>query len=160
MMQPINDILYYIESSFIWVLKRNHINSERSNQMKSAEIDWLYPTVHMKDQVLGNVLGAGLFRTPSDRISYRIHIVRTSCSQLSARYGMFCFLVEAVYWPCGLKFLYPTINLAFLELIVKVKLPVKFCLHRFEWFSPKISFLFFLSRQKHCDQRLIVVIVY
>ena len=39
----------------------------------------------------------GLFRTPSDRISHRIHIVRTSCSQLATRSGIFCLLVEVVY---------------------------------------------------------------
>ena len=34
--------------------------SERSNQMTRVDIDWLYPTVHAKDQVLGNIL-AGTF---------------------------------------------------------------------------------------------------
>ena len=61
----------------------------------------------------------GLFRTP-DRISHRIHIVRTSCSQLPARSGIFCILVEVIYWPCGLKFVYPAINLAFLGMILKL----------------------------------------
>ena len=46
-------------------------------------------------------------------------------------------LVEVVYWPCGLKLVYPIINLAFLGKIVKV--PVKFCLHNFEWFCLQIS---------------------
>ena len=44
---------------------------------------------------------------------------------------IFCHLVEVVYWPCGLTFVYPTLNLAFLGIIVKVKLLVKFCLQDF-----------------------------
>ena len=38
---------------------------------------------------------------------------------LLARFGIFCLLVEVDYWQNGLKFVYPTINLAFLEVIVK-----------------------------------------
>ena len=76
-------------------------------------------------------ISEGLFRTPSDRISQRIYIFRTSCSQLPTRSGIFCHLVEVVYWPCGLTFVYPTLNLAFLGIIVKVKLLVKFCLQDF-----------------------------
>ena len=56
----------------------------------------------------------GLFRTPSDRFSIHIHIVRASCSQLHAKSGIFCLIVVVVYWPFGLKFVYLTINLAFL----------------------------------------------
>ena len=62
-----------------------------------------------KTKFLGMSL-EGLFRTPSHRISHHIHIVRTSYSQLLARSGIFCLLVEVVYWPCGLKFEYPMIN--------------------------------------------------
>ena len=87
--------------------------------MARAEIDWSYPPVHMKDQVLGNVSG-GTFRTPSDIISHRIHIVRTSCSQLPAWCVIFCLLVEVVYVPCGLKFEYPMINLPFPRIIFKL----------------------------------------
>ena len=72
-----------------------------------------------------------LFRTLSDRISHCIHTVRTFCSQLSARSGIFCLLIKIVYWPCGLKFVYPTINLAFWGIIVKVKNPANFCLYSF-----------------------------
>ena len=152
-----NPYSYCIKSSFIWVLKSNHITSESSNQMRRAEIDWLCPTVHVKDQVLVNVSSEGLFRTPSDRIFHRIHIVRTSCSQLPARSGIFYFFHAVVYWLCGLKFMYPTMKLAFLG--IKVKLPAKFCLHSFEWFCLQISsdtkyyFLF-------CDRGLIVVKIY
>ena len=71
-----------------------------------------------------------LFRTSSGRISHRIHSIGTSCSQLPARSGIFYLLIEVVYWPCDLKFVYPTINLTFLGIIVK--LPAKFCLHSFE----------------------------
>ena len=48
-------------------------------------------------------------------------------------------VAEAVYWSCGLKLVYPMINLAFLGIIVKVKLPAKFSLHSFEWFCLQIS---------------------
>ena len=81
----------------------------------------------------------GLFWTPSNRISYCTNIVKTSCSQLPARFGIFCLLVEIIYWPCSLKFVYPMINLAFLGIIVKVKLTAKFCYPRFEWFCLQIS---------------------
>ena len=74
------------------------------------------------------------FQTPSDRISQGFHIVRTYCSQLPARSGIFCLLVEIIYWPCELKFLYPTIDFALNGISVKVKLPAKFFLHGFEWF--------------------------
>ena len=79
-----------------------------------------------------------LFRVPSNGISHRIHIVKISCSQLPARSGIFCLLVEVCYWACGLRFVYTTINLAILGIIVKVKLPAKYCLHSFEWFSFQI----------------------
>ena len=124
--------------------------------MTKAEIDWLDSTVHMKDQVLGNVFGW----TFSNRIFHCIHIVWTSCSQLPAWSEIFCLLVEVVYWACGLKFVYPTINLAFLGIIVQVKSSVKFCLHSLEWFCLQISSdakYFFLSCPRHCDQGLIVV---
>ena len=83
--------------------------------------------MHVKNRV---------FRTPSNRIS---HIVRTANNQLPAKSGIFCLLVEVVYWPCSLKFVYPMINLAFLERMIKVKLRAKFCLHSFEWFCLQIS---------------------
>ena len=127
-----------------------------SNQMTSADIDWLYPSVHVKDQV--KVFGGGeLFWTPHDRISHCIHIVRTTCSQLPARSGVFCLLVDIVYGPSGLKFVHPTINLAFLRIIVNVKLPAKFRLHSFEWFCLQIindENYFFLSNLRHYDRGL------
>ena len=93
-------------------------------------------------------------------ISYCIHIVRTSCSQLPARSEIFCLVVEIVYWHCDLKFVYPMINLAFLGIIVKVKLGAKFCLHSFKWFCLQIrDTIFSLSCPRHCDKGLIVVIV-
>ena len=60
-------------------------------------------------------------------------------SQLPARSGIFCPLVEVVYCLCGLIFVYLTINLVFLEIVVKVKLLVKFCLHSFKWFCSQIN---------------------
>ena len=92
--------------------------------MTRAEIDWLYST--WKTKFLGTS-SEGLFGPPSVRISHCIQIVRTSCSQLPARSVIFCLLVEAVYWPCGLKFGFSGDNCA-------DKLPAKFCLHNFEWF--------------------------
>ena len=77
--------------------------------------------------------------TLSNWISNHIYTVMTSCSQLPVRSGFFCFHVEVGHWPCGLKFVYPMINLAFLGIIVKIKLPAKFCLHSFEWFCLQIS---------------------
>ena len=86
-----------------------------------------FTTKHVNDQVLGNVF-EGLFRTPSDKISYRVPIVGTSCSQLPDRSGILCLLVEVVYRTCGLKLVYPTIILTFPGIIVKVKLCEWFCL--------------------------------
>ena len=62
----------------------------------------------------------GLFQTPSDRISHCVHIDRTPYCQLPTRSGIFCLLVEVIYWPCGLKCVHPTINLAFLVIIVRL----------------------------------------
>ena len=114
------DNSYCIKSSFIWVLKSSHITSERSNQMTRAEIDWVYSTVHVKDQVLWNVFG-GTFSV-SFRQNLTPHIHWTFCSQLPARSGIFCLFIGVVYWPCGLKFVYLTMNLAFLGIIVKLNL--------------------------------------
>ena len=53
--------------------------------------------MHEKEQVIGNVFGV-TFQTPSDWISHRIHIVRTSCSQFPAIAGIFfCLLAEFIY---------------------------------------------------------------
>ena len=120
-MQP-NDNSYCIESSFIWVLKSNHITFPKGQTrwQRQKLIDFILQcTLKTKFLVKSS---DGLFQTPSDRISHRIHIDRISCYQLPARSGIF---VEAVNWHNGLKFVYPTINLAFLEIIVKVKLHAK-----------------------------------
>ena len=63
--------------------------------MTRAEIDRIYPTVHVKDQFLGNVF-EGTF-LDSDKISHRIYIVSTPGSQLPVRSGVFCLLIEVVY---------------------------------------------------------------
>ena len=80
-----------------------------------------------------------LFWSPSVRISHPIHIVWTFCSPLAVRSRIFCLLGEVVYRPCGYKFVYPMMNFTFLGITVNVKLPVKFCLHSFEWFCLQIS---------------------
>ena len=91
-----------------------------------------FAVIHMKDQVHGNVFG----ETPSNRISHYIIIVRTSCSQFPTRSEIFCFLVAVVYWPSDLKFVYLSINLAFLGIIVKVKLLRFFFAQFWMIFSP------------------------
>ena len=72
--------------------------------------------------------------------------------------GFSAFFVEVVFKPCRLKFVYPTINLAFLGIFIKVKLPAKFCLHSFEWVVTQNSFSFFSkplsSRINSCYSKL------
>ena len=97
-----------------------------------------------KAKFLGTSSG-GIFRTPSDRISHCICIFWTSSCQLRVISEISYLFAEVVYWPCDLKFVYPTINLAFLRIIVNVNLPAKFCLEfwmilspNYQW--PKILF--------------------
>ena len=97
-----------------------------------------FPTMIMKTKSLGRS-SKGLFRTHSDRISHHILIFRTICWQLLARAEIFYLLFEVVYLPSRFKFVYPAINLVFLGIIVKVKLPVKFCLRSCELFCLQIS---------------------
>ena len=112
-----------------------------------------------KTKFLGTSSGR-IFRTPSIRISHHIFIVRTSCRKFHARVGIFCLLVDVVYRPWGLKFVYPTINLAFLEITVKDKLLAKFCLKfRIIFSSNRWRKIFFFSSPRHWDRGLIVVIV-
>ena len=70
-------------SSFIWVLKSNHITSESSNQMARAEIDWLYPTVHVREQVLRNIFGGTFSDSFRQNLSLHPHcqniLQLTSC---------------------------------------------------------------------------------
>ena len=47
------------------------------------------------------------FQTLSVKISHHIYIVRISSSQHPARSAIIWFLVEVVYWHCGLEFVYP-----------------------------------------------------
>ena len=108
--------------------------------------------MRVKDQILGDVFGG----TPFDSISHLIHFVRTSCNQLPERYAIFCLLVEVVYWPSGLKFMYPTINLAFLWIIIKLNFQWKFaCTVLKNWCK-----IVFFSCSRHCDPELVIVIVY
>ena len=102
-----------------------------------------FATMHVKDQVLGNVFRGTFSDSFQQNLSppphHRLPIVRTSCSQLLVRSEIFCLIVEVVYSSCGLKFVYPTINLNFLQIIVKIKHLVKFCLHSLGWFCLQIS---------------------
>ena len=118
----------------IWDLKINLITSESSNQMIRAKIDWLYPTVYAKDQVLGNVFGWTFLDSFRQNLSASTFFSSTFCQIwdfLPSCWG--CLLT------CGLKFVYPLIKLTFLAIIVKVKLPAKLCLHSFEWFCLEMN---------------------
>ena len=80
-----------------------------------------------------------------DSFQQNLSIVWTSCCKVPGRSGIFYLLVDVVYWSCGFKFVYPTINMAFLGINVKVKLTAKFRLHSFEWFCLWISDAEYLS---------------
>ena len=94
-----------------------------------------------------------------------IHIIRISCSQLPARSGIFCHLVEVVYGPCGLKFMYAMINLFFGGIIFKLKkLNIQrnfVCTVLNDFVSKQVVMQdIFPLLSKNFDQGLIVVIVY
>ena len=128
--------------------------------MTRVEIDWLILQCMWKTKFLVKSF-EGFFRTSFSRILHCIHIVRTSWNQLPVRFGIFCRLIEVVYWPSGLEFVYPMINLAYLGIIVK--LSAKFCLHSLEWFCLQIrndTKYFPLTCLRYCDQKLVVLIYY
>ena len=86
--------------------------------MRRADIDWLHLTEHVKDQVPGNVFGGGTFsdffqQNLSLHLYYKNILQSTSCQIWD-----FCLLNEVIYWPCDLKFVYPTMNLTFLGMII------------------------------------------
>ena len=139
----------------------NNCHAEKSNRITRVEIDWLYPLEYVKEQVLGIIFGVTFSDSIRQNLSLHPHckdiLQSTSCEIL-----VFSILVEVVYWPCSLKFVYPTINLAFLEIIVKLNFLWNFA-RSFEWFCLQISSdakYFFLSFSRHCDRRTIIVIVY
>ena len=89
-------------------------------------------------------------------------LTASTLSRLPAKSGIFCHLVDVVYWPCGLEFVYTTINLALLGIIVKLNFQQNFActvLNDFVSKSLVMQNIFFLACIRHCDQRLIVVIV-
>ena len=55
------------------------------------------------------------------------------------RFSAFLLRLFTDHWPSGLKFVYPTINLAFPGIIVQFKLLGKFGWHSLEWFCRQIS---------------------
>ena len=121
-----------------------------------------FAMMYVKDQVLENVFKGTFSDSFWRNLSLHLH-----CQDIAVNFlpdlELSAFLLRFFYWPCGLKFGYLMINLAFLGIIVKVKLLGKFCLHNFEWFCLQISSnikYFFLSCPRDCDQGLIVVIVY
>ena len=92
-----------------------------------------FATMHMKDQVLGNIFRGTFLDSFWQNLSLHPHCQNILLSTSS---GIFWLFVEIVYWLCGLKFVYLMVNLAFLGIIVKVKLPVKFCLQFWMILSP------------------------
>ena len=90
------------KSSFIWVLKSNHITSERSNQKL---IDFILQRT-WKTKFLGTSSGVGLG-------SYHIHIVMTFRSQLPATSGIFCLFVKVVYLTLWLEIHVPNNKFGF-----------------------------------------------
>ena len=132
-MQPINMIMIYYWDKKLHVSWCEFMLNLDSVWVVEDSSLWFFVTKHMKDQVLENVFGGTFLGSSRQNLSLHPHchdiLQSTSC-----RSGFFCLHVSIVYWSCGLKFVYPTINLAFLVMIIKVKLPAKFCLHSFEWF--------------------------
>ena len=122
--------------------------------MTSAEIDWLYPSEHVKDQVLGNVFG----RTFSD--SFRREYL--TASPLSGQFAV-NFLSDLVFSTFVMKLvtdsvtwnLYPRINLTFLGIIDKSS----FLFLEF-WLILSSNKLWRKIFRRDCDWGLIVVIVY
>ena len=74
---------------------------------------------------------------------------------------LFCLLFDFVYCTRGLKFVYPTINLAFLGIIVKLNFLRKFTCTFWTILFPnkRLRNIFFLSCPRHCDQGWIFLIV-
>ena len=118
-MQPINIIIHIVSSHLSYGKTILSLENGQTWWQGQKLIDFILQCT-WKTRFLG-ISSQGLSRAPSDRISHSIHIVRTSCRQFPARSGNFCLLVEVVYWPYDLKSVYPTINLAFLGIIVKLK---------------------------------------
>ena len=106
----------FLYSEFFF-LQHTHVHTHTHTYIYIL-IDWLIDFILQctwKTKFLGTS-SKGFFRTPSDRISHCIHTVRTSFSQLPAISGIFCLLVEFVYWPCGLKICVANDKLGFLKL--------------------------------------------
>ena len=129
--------------------------------MIRAEIDWLYPTMHLKNPVLGNIFrgtSSDSFRQNLSLHPYCQDILQSTSCHIRDFLPSYC----GGLLTCGLKSVYPTINLPFLGIIVKVKLPAKFFLYNFEWFYLQMNSYaksFFLSCPKHCDRGLTAFIV-
>ena len=108
--------------------------------MSTAGDSSLISFMLVKDQVLGNVFGRTFSGSFWQSLSPPPHcpdiLLSTSCQIWNFLPSYF---LGGGYWPCSLKFVYPMINLPLLWIIVKVKLPVKFCLLSFDWFCLQIS---------------------
>ena len=119
------------------MLKSNHITSERSNQRTRPEIDWLYSTVHVKDQVLRNVFG-GIF---SDSLQQNLSTHPHCRDILQSNSGKIWDFLPS-FWGCLLNQLLeiyvPNDKFGFSE-DYYFKLPTKFRLHSFELFFLQIS---------------------
>ena len=120
------DNSYCIKSSFIWVLKINDITSEKSNQMTKSEIDWLYPTVHVKEQFLGNIFG----RTFSDSFLHNLSLhphcqnilLSTSCQIWDFLPSCWGCLLTKIFFPPLSKTLWSRINRYYNILFSNLKL--------------------------------------
>ena len=112
--------------------------------------------MHVKDQVLWNVFGETFSDSFRQNLSPYPHC-QIFCCELPTRSRIFCLLYEVVYWPCHLKYVYPTINLAFGGIIVDVKLPI--CSVFNDFVSKLVMQIFFLLCLRHWNRGLTLALV-
>ena len=144
------------EAIFVWDLKSNHITPERSNQMTKEKIVCLYPSVHVKDLVLGNVF----WETSLDSFWQNLWLHPPYQDILQLTSGKIWDFLSSC-WGClltlWLKTLYPTINLAFLRIIVELNF-LRNIAHTvlYDFVSKEVTQYIFFS----LVQGLIVIIAY
>ena len=120
-----------------------------------------FTTIHVKDQVLGNIFGGIFSDTFRQNLSPHLHcqdnLRSTSCQTWD--FLLSCKRCLLTMW---LEICVPNDNLVFLGIIVEVKHLANFSCPFFNAFVSKkvMTQIFFLSYPRHCDQRLIVVWVY
>ena len=116
-----------------------------------------FVTMHIK--VLGNIFGGTFSGSFQQNLSPHPHCQdiwqSTSCQIWDFLPSCWDYLLTR--W---LEICVSNGKFGFLRIIVKVKLPAKFCLHSFQWFCVYISSdtkYSFLSCPRHFDQELMVV---